>query len=322
LGEEKPFKIKPRDDAGFFQEMIMRQIKIAVTLLVLAQLGCAGLSSPVSPTAEPELPTQTQPPPATETPSPEPSPTATSTPEPSATATASPEPSPTPTEALLDLEILEWGVFDYANLSDPSITDQRVEILLHNPNPVPVWIDRDNDRVELLNAAGETVYVNNAGFLYAWSGGWVRAGEVFAITLCACFETDGGEKEEWATPVYIAALEDATGIAYTEDVEFSLGEFFDLAEAHLGSGYGAEITMTNTSDLVLMQIEALGLAFGEDGAYVGVVVSGAFIDHDGAGGFVPLEPGGSGTGIIVNEIDYYDGPMTYTVTAIGIPAED
>lgn len=300
----------------------MRAFTIGAAFLVLAQLACASLAAPATPTLEPEPPTQTQPPVATETPSPEPSPTTTPSPTPSPTLTASPEPSPTPTLALLDIEILEWAVFDYANLSDPSNTDQRVEILLHNPNPVPVWIDRDNDRVELLNAAGETVYVNNAGFLFAWTGGWVRAGEIFAIRLCACFETDGGEKQEWVTPVYIAAVTDATGVAYTDEVEVVLSEFFPLAEVHLGgSALGAEITLTNTSDLVLMEIGALVLAYDENGAYVGVAYGGGFIEHDGAGGYVPVLPGDSGTGIIVSEIDYYDGPMTYTVTAVGIPAE-
>jgi hypothetical protein len=55
--------------------------------------------------------------------------------------------------------------------------------------------------------------------------------------------------------------------------------------------------------------------------YVGVAIYGSFADRDDSGNYVKIEPGASGGGIIVSEIDYVVGPLGYEVTAIGIPAE-
>src|SRR5687768_2974586 len=71
------------------------------------------------------------------------------------TETGTSEPSATPAAALLNLEILEWSEFPYANLADPSNTDTRVEVLIRNPNDVPVRIDQDSVELRFVNAAGE-----------------------------------------------------------------------------------------------------------------------------------------------------------------------
>jgi hypothetical protein len=47
---------------------------------------------------------------------------------------------------------------------------------------------------------------------------------------------------------------------------------------------------------------------------------GPIVDQDDSGHYTNIEPGASG-GIVVMEIAYVDEPLTYEVTAIGIPAE-
>ena len=71
------------------------------------------------------------------------SPTGTTAPTP--TVTATPEPSLTPTPALLDLEIVEWSEWPYANPADPSNTDTHVEVLIRNPNDFTVMVNRDDE---------------------------------------------------------------------------------------------------------------------------------------------------------------------------------
>jgi hypothetical protein len=81
------------------------------------------------------------------------------------------------------------------------------------------------------------------------------AGESTGLTACACFQTDGMDTQEWESLELVAPLEPATDVMYTTDVEVTLGEFFSLAEAHLGGdGLGAEMTLANTSDLVLARL--------------------------------------------------------------------
>src|SRR5689334_3703497 len=71
-------------------------------------------------------------------PTPTVSPTETTTP---AQPTDAPEPSLTPTQAVLDLEIVEWSEWPYANPADPSNTDTHVEVLIRNPNDFPVRVN-------------------------------------------------------------------------------------------------------------------------------------------------------------------------------------
>jgi hypothetical protein len=247
------------------------------------------------------------------------SPTETTTPTPAATAT--PEPSLTPTQAVLDLEIVEWSEWPYASPADPSNTDTHVEVLIRNPNDFPVRVNDDDDELRFINAAGEVVYTNPSPFFYLWQGEWMLPGETTALSACVCFWTSGMEKQEWESLELVAPLEIATNIAYTPDVEVTLGKFFSLADAHLGgSGLGAEITLTNTSDQVLESIPMRVLARDASGRYVGVATFGnavaSFTEN------ISIQPGDTASGIVVSDIDYIDMnvPLSYEVAAIGILA--
>ncbi len=121
---------------------------------------------------------------------------------------------------------------------------------------------------------------------------------------------------------WLPPLKRRPGIAYTTDVEVTIGEFFFLEEAHLGGDQlGAEITLVNTSDQVLKSFEVRVIARDASGKYVGVAIYGSFADRDNSGDYVKIEPGASGGGIVVSVIDYVDEPLVYEVNAIGIPAE-
>jgi hypothetical protein len=238
------------------------------------------------------------------------------------TEAATLEPSTTPTPALLNIEILEWSEFPYANLADPANTDTRVEVLIRNPNDVPVRIDQDGAELKFVNAAGEVVYSNPNPFLYVWEGSWMLPGETAALSACVCFWSSSLQKQDWTTLELTAPLEAATDLAYTLDVEVTIGEFFSLAEAHLGgSGVGAEITLANTSDQVLESIPLRVFAYDASGRYVGMVTFG-----NAVGSFtenISIQPGDTANGVVVSEIDYIDPsvPLTYEVAAIGILAK-
>jgi hypothetical protein len=236
------------------------------------------------------------------------------------TATPTLEPSPTPTPELLTLEIIEWAEYPYTNLSDPANTDTHVEVLVHNPNNVPVRLNRDQMELRFINAAGEIVYANPNPFFYIWQGEWMLPDETAPLSACVCFWTSGLETQDWETLELIVPLEVADDIVYTLDVEVTIGEFFSLADAHLGgSGEGAELTLTNTSDQALESIPMRVLARDANGRFVGVVTFGnsvvSFTED------ISIQPGDTGNGIVVSDINYYDGPMTYEVNAIGIPAD-
>jgi hypothetical protein len=217
---------------------------------------------------------------------------------------------------------VEWAVYPYANLVDPQNTDTHVEILVRNPNEFPVRVNSAAAELRLLNAAGEIVYTNPNPTFYIWEGSWIREGETLAMTACACFDTDGVAKHAWESLELVAPLEAAAGIAYTPDVDVTIGEFFNLGEAHLGGDQmGAEITLENTSDQVLKSFEVCVIARDASGKYVGVAVYGSFADRDDYGENVRIEPGASASGIVVTLIDYVDEPLRYEVKAIGIPAE-
>jgi hypothetical protein len=235
------------------------------------------------------------------------------------TATASPEPSPTPKEPVLDLEVLEWAVYPYANLADPQNTDTRVEILVRNPNEFPVQVHLDEVELRLLTTAGEIAYTNANPTFYIWGGSWILGGETVPVSACICFQTDGVEKQDWESLELVVPLEAATSIAYTTDVDVNVGEFFSIEQAHLGSDVlGAEINLVNTSDQILRSFEVRVIARDASGKYVGVATSGSFVEQSVPG---DIGPGASVGGIVVSEIDYVDGPLVYEVTAIGIPAK-
>lgn len=256
----------------------------------------------------------------THTPTVSPDKTTVPTETPAPTETSIPEPSLTPTQAILDLEIIEWSEWPYANLSDPSNTDTHVEVLIRNPNPFPVRVNTDDDELRFVNAAGEVVFANSASFWYIWQGEWMLPGETAALSACVCFQTQNLEKQDWESLELRAPLEMATDVAYTLDVEVTLGEVINLADAHLGgSGLGIETTLTNTSDQVLESIPHRVLARDASGRYVGVAFAGnavvSFTENIG------IQPGDTGSGINVSEIDYIDMslPLTYEVAAVGIP---
>jgi hypothetical protein len=291
----------------FSKEIIMRQFKIGVVLLILAQFACSSFgpaSPPPGAAAVTETPASTATAGAaavTETLAP--------------TATASPEPAPTPQ----DLEVLEWAVYPYANLADPQNTDMRLEILVRNPNEFPVRVHLDEVELRLLTAAGEIAYTNANPTFYIWEGSWILGGETVPISACVCFQTDGVEKQAWESLELVVPLEAAASIAYTTDVDVTLGEFFSLEQAHLGGDtLGAEINLVNTSGQILKSFEVRVIARDAGGKYVGVAIYGSFADRNNSGA---IEPGASGGGIVVSEIDYVDEPLVYEVTAIGIPAK-
>jgi len=298
----------------------MRTHHILVVVFFLFALAATACSSPGSIPQDAGVETNT--PTDTQTPSPtattKPSPTA--TPEPS--PTSPPQPSPTGTPAVHQLEIVEWAVYPYANPADPKNTDPRVEILVRNPNEFPVRVNVDEVKLRLLNAAGEIVYTNANPTFYIWEGSWILGGETVPISACACFETDGVAKQEWKALELVAPLTEAPGIAYTTDVDVSIGEFFSLEKAHLGGNQlGAEIKLVNKSGQPLKSFEARVIARDANNKYVGVAIYGSFVGQDNSGNSVRIEPGASGGGIMVSQIDYVDGALRYEVTAIGIPAE-
>ncbi len=289
----------------------MRYLKIGLTVLVLVQSACSGLSSPASPSPGAEPVAETL------------APMATAAMELQPTATASPEPSPTPTPAVLDLEVLEWAEYPYANLVDPGNADTRLEILVRNPNDFPVRVDGAHTELRLLNEAGEVVYTNPNPTLYIWEGSWIQGGETASISACLCFDTDGVARQPWESFEVLAPLEVAMGLAYTTDVDVNIGEFFSLEEAHLGGEQlGAEISLVNTSAQTLSSFEVRVIARDVNGQYVGVAIHGSFADRDSAGNSVRIEPGASGGGIVVSEIDYVDEPLRYEIAAIGILAQE
>jgi hypothetical protein len=258
----------------------------------------------------------------THTPAVNPTETTVPTTVPTPTETATPKPSLTPTPAVIGLEIVEWSEWPYASPADPSNTDTHVEVLIRNPNDFPVRVNNDDDELRFINAAGEVVFTNPSSFFYIWEGEWMLPGETAALSACVCFWTSGMEKQDWESLELVAPLEIATNIAYTADVEVTLGEFFNLADAHLGgNGLAAETTLTNTSDQVLESLPFRVLARDASGRYVGVAMSGnavvSFTENKS------IQPRDTATGVVVSDIDYIDMnvPLSYEVAAIGILAQ-
>jgi len=183
-----------------------------------------------------------------------------------------------------------------------------------------VRIDQDRVDLRFVNSAGAVVYSNENPFFYVWEGSWMLPGEIASLSACVCFWTSGVEKQEWHALDLVVPVAPATDIAYTTDVEVVLGEWFSLAEAHLGgSGVGAELTLTNTGDQVLESISLRVLARDASGRYIGMATFGnavASFTED-----VAIQPGDTANGVVVNEIDFFNGPMTYEVHAIGILAQ-
>jgi hypothetical protein len=282
-------------------------IKFITFFLILVSIASA-CSSPAS-TA---TPAQSVPPTETK------APTETSTP----TVTATPEPSLTPTPSLFDLEILEWSEWPYGNPADPSNTDTHVEVLIRNPNDVPVRVNRDREEMRFINAAGDIVYTNPSPFLYIWQGEWMLPGETAALSACVCFDTQGLEKQEWESLELFVPIEMATDIVYTHDVEVVLGQIVDIAAAHLGgSGFALETTFTNTSEQALESVPHRVLARDASGRYIGVAFAGNAVVSFTKN--IAIQPGDTATGLNVIEINYIDESnlptLTYEVAAIGIP---
>lgn len=247
-------------------------------------------------------------------------PTALSTETVTTAETLTPEPSATPTLTLLDLEIVEWFEHAIPNLVDPSITDMNIEILVYNPNDLPVYVNTSEMEFRLLNAAGEVVYTVSSSYFSLWEGSWMLPGDSTGFKICACFQSSGLETQEWESIELFAPLEPAMDVVYTTDIEATLGEPFDIAETHLGgSGTGIPITMTNTSDQPLKSIPMRIIARDANGRYIGMAAFGNSVVNFTED--ISIQPGDSLHGSNVSEIDYFDGPLTYEVVAIGIPAQ-
>jgi hypothetical protein len=242
-------------------------------------------------------------------------PAPTSTSPATTTTTASPEPATTAAPTLLDFEVVEWAEYPYANLADPANRDTRVEILVRNPNDVPVEIENDSLEVGFVNGAGQVVYTNPNPTLFIWEGAWVKGGETFPISACVCFDSSGLTRETWETIELVAPVQAAEGVVYTDDVKLSLGEWFRLSDRHLGGdSLGVDFEIVNTSDQVLSSFDVRVTARDADGHYVGVAVWGSFVDRSSP----TIAPGASASGVLPTLIDYFDEPLTYTSEAIGI----
>jgi hypothetical protein len=283
----------------------MRNARFPTPVLFILGLAAAACSLPGSIGPGSGSATATRAGPATETRTP--------------SATAIPQPTFTPTLAILPLEIVEWSEWPYAHPADPSNTDTHVEVLIRNPNDFPVRVNRDEDELRFVDAAGEVVYTNPSPFFYIWQGEWMLPGETAALSACVCFWTSGELKQDWESLELTTPLEVATGLAYTLDVEVT-AEFVLLEEVvHGYSGPGAATTLTNTSDQVLESIAFRVLAYDTGGRFVGVAVYGnavaSFTENIG------LQPGDTASGLEDSQIDYMGNQrLTYEVAAIGIPA--
>jgi hypothetical protein len=157
------------------------------------------------------------------------------------------------------------------------------------------------------------VFTNPSSLFYIWQGSWMLPGETAALSACVCFWTSGMEKQEWESLELIAPLEVATDVAYTLDVEVTLGEIINLNEM--------ETTLTNTSDQALESIPHRVLARDASGRYVGVAFAGnAVVSYARE---ISIQPGDTATGRNVIELDYIDMsvPLTYEAAAIGILAQ-
>jgi hypothetical protein len=285
----------------------MKNAHVSIVLLVLS-LAVPACSAPKQLASESSAETS--------------APTVVPTTTPASSTTVTVEPSTTPTPTVLDLEIVEWNEYPYTDLADPQNTDTRVEILVRNPNEFPVKVNRDAEELRFLNAAGEVVYTNPNPTFYFYEGSWILGGETSAMSACVCFMTSGLEKQEWESLELVTPLEPATEFAYTTDVDVTIGEWFNLSEAHLGGDQLAtEITMVNASTQVLKSFAVRVIARDASGKYVGVAIYGSF-DADSANPGADIEPGASGGGLIVTLINYFEGPLNYEVMAIGIPAEN
>jgi hypothetical protein len=235
------------------------------------------------------------------------------------TETTTSEPSLTPTPTLLPLEIVDWYEHDNPNKANPEDTDTTIEVLIRNPNDVPIRIDQESVELRFVNSAGEVVYTNPNPFFYIWQGEWMTANQTAAISACVCFWNSGLETKEWETLELVAPLEIMTPPAYTTDVEFT-AEFVLLEEVlHGYSGPGVATTLSNTSDQVLESIATLVLAYDVRGRFVGTAMFGnavASFTEDKA-----LQPGDSASGFEVSQIDYLGKErLTYEAQAIGIIA--
>ncbi len=278
---------------------------VALFIMVISIVSACGSRAPIETVA------------ATPSHAPPVSPTETTVP----TETVAPEPSLTPTPTILDLEILEWSEWPYANLVDPSNKDTHVEALIRNPNSFPVKVGNGNDELRFVSVAGEVVYVNPNPVFYIWQGEWMLPGETAALSACVCFQTQGLERQNWETLELVAPLEIATDLAYTSDVDVT-AEFVLLEEVTHGfTGPGVATTMTNTSDQVLESVAYRVLARDNNGRYVGVAASGnavaSFFERIG------IQPGDTASGLSVSDINYVGNErLTYEVAAIGIPYQE
>lgn len=308
-------RLTPVGGAPALRGSTMARFPAFFCLFVLIGSACS-LPSSIGLQTQPVVPSETPGPAETR------DPTQTAAPSQTPESTEAPplEPSATPAAALLGLEILEWSEFPYTTLADPTIKDTHVEVLIRNPNDVPVRVLSDGAELRFLDSSGAVVYANAISLLYFWEGSWMLPGGIGALSVCVCFQTDGIERKDWQSLELVAPLEVATDLAYTLDVEVTLGEFFSLAEAHLaGSGLGAEITLANRSEHVLESIPHFVFARDTSGRYIGIAAFGnavvSFTED------INIQPGDTASGIVASDIDYFDEPMTYEVRAIGIIAD-
>ena len=279
----------------------MKHPRISATVLFLFILAVTACRAPGSIASGSGAGTSTPGVPATETLSP--------------SATATPQPSLTPTAALLQLEVVEWAKWEdvpgYAN----------VEVLLRNPNNVPVKINRTE--ASMVNSAGEIVLTTEDVEYYLWADqGWglILPGETVPATIHAYPANTGEVVPEWKTFRLDFDLEEANPIPYSLDIKVSLGKFGTA----LDYDYGAPLDITNTSGQTLTRVLFLFTARDTNGTYLGVDNYVTFGKWDDAGNPISrMEPGQTSHTIFVPILDRVPLPsIHYKITAIGLLAQE
>gem|GEM_PF-1844336 len=214
--------------------------------------------------------------------------------------TAVPTASPVPTEAPLALEIVQTQTWtDY-------LGNARLNVLLHNPYDFPVEPNY-GARAVLRDSAGGLMQEGDFYFLDGISGGggYLLPGETIAANACFTCE-EAVMTEPWATVEVFAPIQDATGEWNTStEVEPTVSDVSFDGDSPIFYITG---TVKNNSADSLQRISVRVTVFDEAGLLVGAaeasawdVAAGATADFNSYGiGQTPA------------------GPITYTVTALGV----
>jgi hypothetical protein len=207
---------------------------------------------------------------------------------PAASATTAPEASPSPTPGL-QLEIIEWYRWVTPPAFDGDLETLNVEFLVRNPYDFPIQVF--DAHIRLLNSAGEVVLRTGDVFLnVAEDIGWgiILPGETVAGDFYALPGFGESAVPEWERFELAFDMEEVTTIAYTSDLDVSMGNLVHSDD----SSFGAQGSVTNVSDQPLRLIFTRAIIRDSSGQFVGFGIAGVkgdFVD----GGLVPIQPGES-----------------------------